>query len=285
MIDKNYESIPLRDVEGLPIGVPREEAGGELVKQVSFIPWGWTEEKAIAKAKEDAGANLTMTQIITETLKLLLNKWGPYNFQDLNLAERELRIRNSFFADVFYAYVKLRIEAMGELLTLPFQCPRCNHNFTYEGDLRELDVYVADPAEVVTLKDAVRRFNVAPPMRIGDELCNYVDLRPMRWEAAHNVPGDLLGTDDPRFRAAAFQDSVMGAENVETHGAVLMIEERMQSLRKIDIERLASMVDEVAGGPDLGTKLKCPDCRFEFRGIGDWSYDHFFGSSSLPTGQ
>lgn len=278
MIEKDFESVPLRDVEGLPIGVAREDSG-ELVKQVSFIPWGWGEEKAIAKSKEDASETLTMTQEITQVMIRLIKTWGPFDLQNLDLAERELRLRNSFFGDVWTAYAKLRIEAMGELLNFAFICPQCRNRFEYEADLRDLDIYVAEIGE---LKEAIRRYHVAPPMRIGGELCSYVDIRPMKWEVAHNLPGDLLGSDDPRFRAMAFQDSIIGAEGIETHGAALLVEERLESLRKIDIERLSTMVDDMAGGPDLATDVKCPKCKFEFRAFGDWRYDHFFGSSSLP---
>ncbi len=278
MIEKNLESVPLRDIEGLPIGVAREESG-ELVKQVSFIPWGWEEEKAIAKVKEDSRENLTMTQEITQVLIRLIKTWGPFNFQNMDMPEREIRLRNSFFGDVWTAYAKLRVEAMGELLVFAMACPNCRDRFAFEADLRDLDVFVIEAGKV---EECVRRYHVAPPMRIGGEACSYIDVRPMKWEVAHNLPGDLLGSEDPRFRAMAFQDAVIGADAIETHGAVLFIEERLETLRKIDIERLSTLVDEMAAGPDLATNVKCPKCKFEYRAFGDWRYEHFFGSTSLP---
>lgn len=283
MIEKDYESKSLRDVEGLPIGVARE-GSGELVKQVSFIPWGWKEEKSIAKIQEDSSGKLAMGEMVTQTLIRLINVWGPYKFQDIDLAERELHLRNSFFADVFIAYIRLRIEAMGEILVLFFICPSCKHRIDYEVDLRNIDVYVP---EINTIDEAVRRFHVAPPMRIGESLCTHIDIRPMRWEPVHSMPGDLLGTDDPRFLELAFLDSVIGAEGIENHGTAIMIEERLETLRKIDITRLRSIIDEVAGGPDLATELKCPKCKTDFKAIqeGAWSYDYFFDSASLPKSQ
>ncbi len=285
MIEKEYDKKPLRDVEGLPIGVAKEGTG-ELVKTVSFIPWGWKEEKEIAKVNEEAKGGLPLGEMITQILVRLLNVWGPYKFQDLDLAERELHLRNSFFADVFIAYILLRIEAMGELVILVFYCPYCGKQINYEVDLRDIDVFVP---EIGSVEDAVRRFHVAPPMRIGEAICTYVDLRPMRWEPVHCMPGDLLGTSDPRFLELAFADSVIGAEGVETHGATLMIEERLESLRKIDITRLAGYVDDTAGGPDIGTNLTCPEpkCKKEFRAVseGAWGYNYFFDSASLPKGR
>lgn len=280
MIEKDCEKKPLRDVVGLPIGVPGDD--GQLIKTLTLLPWGWKEEKAIAKAKEDKAGELTLAEVITETLKLLIGKWGPYDFQNLDGPTKELHLRNSFFADVFTAYVKLRVEAMGDILVLPFECPKCKNEFKFEADLRELEIQVL-PEEIVRVENVVRRYHVAPPMRIGEAVCGHVDIRPMRWEAPFSAPGDLLGTADPRFLELCFLDGVVGAEGIESHGGAIMIEERLETLRKIDIERLSGLVDKTALGPDLTTELKCPKCRYEFVALGDWTYDHFFGSSSLPN--
>jgi len=270
-----FQVLSLSDTEGLPIGIAHE-ATGEISTQISFHPFGWDQEVEISK-EEEKHPEQTITQKITSCLVHTVKSWGPYDFTEMKPAERQLRIRDSYFADVFTAYCKLRMEAIGPEMIVFASCPKCKDNITWEIDLGSLDIYQAKSNQVI------KKYEMSPPIKIGSNECNWIEAAPVRWEPCYSSPADTFATSDPRFRRNIFADAIRNAEGIETHGALLMTDERLRTLSKRDIERLQKIIDNNSGGPDLRSKIKCPRCGLEFAIISDWSYDHFFGSSSLQN--
>ena len=273
MKEKDFVTKQLSDVGGLPIGVRQDD--GSLNKYFSLHDWGWKEEEDIAKIQEDR-PGITAGKFVTEIMARLIKTWGPYNFDNMETVERIVRLNQSFFADVMFAYVCLRIKSLGNKIALDITCPGCREKIKWEGDLNTLEVMTSDFDK---FEDLISRYEFESPIKLGEFNVAWIAHRPWLWHVIYNLPGGEAATAHV-IRKAVFLDAVVSGEGFDDE-AVVMTEDRLMTLRKIDIERIAKIIDGGQGGTDLRTPMVCPSCKHRWTAFADWSYEVFFGQSSL----
>lgn len=275
MRKNDFKTVPLGQVKGLPIGVPGDD--GKLHRHLKLNDWVWDKEEEISKFINDH-PEFTVSRIVTEIMTKMISVYGPYSFDEIDNAEKLLRLRTSYLADVVFAYTKLRFEAMGNEWLQVFVCPGCRSEVKWIGELDSTDVKVC---EAETANDLVTPIDLKFPILLGDADTSQIVIRPNLWEVMYNLPGGA-GQRDPRVRKMVFEAAIVGANGIEVPGEFLMTEERLKTLKKRDIELLAGLIDEGQGGVDFEIEVSCPNCGTKFRPMSDWSYESFFGSSSLP---
>jgi DNA-directed RNA polymerase subunit RPC12/RpoP len=268
--------VSFGEVQGLPLGVP--DAGGNLVRKLSLHPWGWNEEVAIGKVRDDH-PDLTHPNLVTEILARLIQTWGPYRFDDLDLEERKLRLRNSYMADVIFAYISLRVSALGPELIQSMRCANCRRDIEWEGSLLDLEVAVV---EAKTAAELISEYRFKTPILLGKADCSWVKVRPGLWDVACRMPSSASGRpNDPIFRQAIFEDAVVDADGVEhPEAGMVMSQARLETLRKKDIETIARVIDEGTGGADIAFEFHCPHCKVRIFIPVRLPFDDFFGISS-----
>lgn len=272
---KDFKVVPLEQVNGLPIGVPNDE--GKLTRRVELNQWDWETEEAVMKLMGD-NPQMTISELTTNIMCRMIRVWGEFNFEELEFPAREIRLRNSFMADVIFAYILLRVESMGKDWLQKFVCPTCRCEIPWVGDLNTLDIYCCELDKACELET---RIDLPHNILLGVTEVSWVVLRPTTWEIMHTLPAGA-NDRDPRVRRMIFENSICGAQDIETHGAIMMNDDRLKTLKKRDIELLGKLLDDNQGGADFRVEMNCPKCRSKFRTFGDWSYDSFFGPSSLP---
>jgi phage FluMu protein Com len=261
----------------LPLGFL--DASGAHTKQLDVKTWTMVEEKLLAKLKEDGGENLTVGRHVSGVLATMFNRLGHYDFGgDMKPAEKQIVVSQAFMGDVWYAYVWLRIQAIGSELKVKIRCPKCKNLYDFTGDLNSTEVNVADK-----LTDLLWDYELHDPIKIYSKQVTKLRMGPARWAMIESHDGT---GGDAAAKEVAIRSHVYFL-NDEPDQCVLG-ECAIDAMGKVDIEMLTAKVDERFLGPNMsletGPENPCPHPRCKSVEVHriplDWTYDNFFAISS-----
>lgn len=268
------ESTLLDYGHALPIGVV-ETSPPRLEKTFAFRPYRTRDEKRIEKSRSKKGHP---AQDVVTVLSEMLTHWGPYVWEELDDAKKKSILRNSFMCDVLYAYVALRVEALGETLALQTTCAACDHEWEWKADLRSVEIVTADRVEALS-----RTFDLRHPVSLGGRTFARLGLQPPTWGAVLAIREEKrrAGVGAVKIAMATGAIRYLIGDDGETLPAAAST---LDELSKIDLERLVSEIDTVFPKVDISLEMVCPSCEHSQTYPLQWAFDFFFGGSSLPSG-
>jgi hypothetical protein len=266
------ERLPTLTAVGkrLPIGFA-DKVGG-FHREFELAPWTWEVEEELGELLVQ-NPEMLVNEYVSEVLGRGLARLGTIEIPKLSRGERRLLVRSMYLPDVLYAYVWLRIEALGPSLKMePFRCPHCARKIEgFAGDLRTLEVKVLDavPRRKVTLEHGVE---------YGGKRLTTFELAPLRWAFMEDATPETLNNRAALKRLTLAQ-AVVGLEGAP-EGPVLLTRDHLRTMLPREVDQLVTEVDQLGGGPVMELQGKCPACRRPFRREIDWRYGHFFAASS-----
>ena len=283
LVKKDGTSIVTAEDLGftLPIGVIR---GGERSRDFSLKEHGWETEKAVGEWKK-INHGKPSTAVITKLIALLLDSLGgePFEHKPGDTADVEAKrmgeVSSLYSADVFYIYSKLRMEELGNDYVTPFVCENPKCNFVAEEMIHDLgSMEVTCVEDISNLEVEV---DLIKGIRYRDgSIRKKLTISPMLWMGMDS--SSIIGNEDELLVKLYFiTKGVTGVEGVDK--SIVLLPDELKSLRKIDIERLDREINNISLGPSFVSRGNCPSCKAPQIFRLDWSYDHFFGVSSLST--
>ena len=266
----------------LPIGVPSGNPA-ILEKGFAFKPYRFQEERELDKIRNKKdGAKNHPGKIVESVLAHMLTEWGgDTEFSQKSEKVRRNAVRNAYMADVLYAYVMLRIEAMGSILGVKVACPHCEHEWKWRTDLEGLEIDFVERLEEISDK----LYELRSGLKYGEKSYNVLSVAPPTWAAVSDIPQGTRrgGNGDIKARmilSSIRQATVSGdpkAPAVSAGSALL------NGMIKRDVEELTLFIDESFPNVDLSMEIECPKCESTFGHAVQWNWDFFFSSSSLPS--
>jgi hypothetical protein len=254
---------------GNHLPIPTKE--GEKLS-FTFKPWRMAEEKQIGKIKQQ---NRHLGKLVREIFTFMLEDFGGKPWGALSDAEQKLLLNQMSWGNIFYMYIYLRYDALGdEMKMVDIQCPNCTHTTKeFTADLNSLEVKVNEGKY-----DEEAFYNLKKPFRVGE-----IDIEALRlgytpWDAMEKIKIGQQNEGD--IKENMIRASLLGAVGKEVGNVDLDKFKLLEQLTKRDIEGMYNKLDEHNGGPILGLDVKCEACGHEWHTPMNWSYDYFFGSAS-----
>jgi hypothetical protein len=253
----------------LPIGLLRD---GRLHRDFSFRRWTMREERALEKMRKK-NRRLSMGALVTNIMAFMLTRLGPYDFEALDQGQRRLVVNQMWMPDVMYAYISLRIDALGPEVKFEVECSRCAHSWKFPADLARTDVKIAENPEALVRAYRLRD-GIEPPTGVGGEAVCDVLLQPPLWQAMAALKQNGNMGDVKLFLMSSAMRQI-------GEGKIPVIPEVLEGLSKFDLEHLQRAIDDLTPGPELTLEVPCPSCDHTNKRNLDWSWDFFFTASSL----
>lgn len=251
----------------LPIGF-----GEGKSRSIAFKVWNLKREKQVGEIQRKSGNNIGAGEWVSILLSEMVTQMGPHDFNKLNTAEKRLIINQMYMPDVMFAYCLLRYEAMGNELGTDLECPFCGNKFSTNADLNTLDIRSVEKVE-----DKNWIFELKRPINIrGKDRKTFV-MGPTRWATVEQAK---LGKriNPGKFKSLMISKSIQSIDDE----SIILSDNDLDEMTKLDLERLISDIDKNGLGPDLSIETLCTDerCERQFRTSLDWGYDSFFTVSS-----
>lgn len=273
-----FETSTLADYgDLLPIGV-LEGKPAQLAKGFAFKPFLTRDEREIDTLRRKNGDH--PGRDVVSVLSHMLTAWGDDDaFAGKSAKLKKLAISQAFMADVLYAFIKLRIEALGSVYGLSMTCASCEHEHEWKTDLNGMELTVARSVENLS-----REFTLRHPITFGDKTYDTAVLRPPTWGAVLGINTSKRRSGVADIKLSMVKDSITGLRSSEhpeqphVHAGLLMLDE----LSKLDLERLARTADTAFPSLDTKLEVECPACGNVAGHNLQWSFPFFFGASSLP---
>ena len=277
-----FSESTIRDLgHACPIGVP-EGKPPILAKDFDFRSFSMEEELELDKVRsKKGGPGDHPGKVVEHVMAYMLTKWGgDSQFAQKSEKHRLQAIRSAYMTDVLYAYVCLRVDAMGPVLALQVTCPKtnCQHQWNWRTDLEELEVQVADRVEQV---DAIP-YKLRKPLPYGESKYDSLLLSPPTWGALSGV-SQRGGTGSIKARLIQSCARKAFSEANPELPEIYPGESLLRKMHKRDVEEIASFLDSSFPSVDLTAEIQCPACDTEFTHSIQWNWDFFFSSSSLPS--
>jgi len=263
--DIPYKTVNIKELgPRLPIGV---EGPGGLDKTLKLLPYKFKHEREIA-------AELTPGtrggQYVNIVLGKLVEQFGPHKFTEMSAAEREAVLHSIYYPDVLYAFVYLRIMAIGPSFKVSID--HCREPQEVIGDLESADVRVVDkPAQLL------REVRLRDGLIVGGKTRKQVVVQPSTWgsldlEAARSEVESIQ-------MLAMLKTSIHSVEGVE--GPPHLIDEDVDEMSKYDWELLKATITDATPGIEFVLEGQpCVKCRQPLRAAIPWHDPGFFGVSS-----
>ena len=245
---------------------------GKPDQSFSFIDWGMAQEEEIAKLKS---TNVSLGKFVTSVLAIMVKNLNGEDFTDKDLKSKKLIINQQFSANILYMYLYLRYDQVDEDIRLSFTCPHCGSDIKdFIASLNDLDV----DCKHGDYKDTVPYKLVKPiTLEKGNQSVEVLKLGLSKWDLMERA--ENKGNTEYNGMVAAIKDGIKGVEGVED---AINLSEIVSKLKKRDMVAIHSKLSEVNAGPDLTAEIECTSCAKTGYQMIDWSYDGFFGVSSLP---
>lgn len=259
----------------LPIG---SLVSGTLVKELTTKPWKTRDERELGREKKQ---DTTPAQYISLILRRMCPTLGTFKASEHTGDDaREkalLALGRQYSGDVLFAYIRVRIEAIGTHIPLEVKCNSCGQKFKFNGDLESVDVFsVEDP------RDLIWSFELEDEAEVRGKPVKSFRMGPTRWSVmdeamARGARGNMI--DEAAVKLAQVRGSIVGINDDDTE--VSLAEPELDDLSKRDFERLVAETNDHALGPKLTIDGNCPHCGAEFSQVVSWRHDDFFSTSSL----
>jgi hypothetical protein len=256
----------------LPIGFPTPE--GEPARDINFRPWRMKEERELG-AVRDKERNMNVAKFVGVVLGKMCVQLGPHNFDTMKEIERRVIVGQMFMADVYQAYLWLRMVAMGSEIDIDVTCPFCRHGFLFKADLQTVEVHVPE-----SMDDAKWEYELNDPFEVRGNKVERLTMGPARWNCLENVHSGEFNTGEAK--SALIHGSIHAVPGFDN---VMLSVNELDEMTKRDIEGLTGGIEEHRLGPDMSIEGNCPSCSREFVTALDWGFDGFFGTSSRSRKQ
>jgi len=281
--EKNIKT--LRELDRmLPIGLKERPEWSFKPRDNSFKfkDWGFEQEEEISKLKNKETSSGSFA---TKVLTMMLDELGGQKWDKMG-DERILVLSRMAMSDVLYMYIYLRIEALGhEFAFSNLVCPHCNHEHgEFVVDLRDLDVDVLDKDEDIEhveeyiLKKPIKFEHMGSDGKKITEKIASLKLTRSKWSVMEELSGENV-QNAAKSKMCLLKDCIVGYN--DSIGYVP--DEIIKSIKKLDFERLDRMIARINKGPTVVITDDCKNCGKKWSRQINWSYDYFFGSSSLPS--
>lgn len=264
------KTITLQEL-GNKLPIPLE---GKEDLSFTFKSWGLTEEKQIGEIKRKIQY---MGPLINEVLALMLVKCAGEEVQKMDEYQRIAFLSDMPMMNILYMWIYLRYDQLDDQIKLNVACPGCTRmNADIVASLNGLDI------EVIGKEDeSIAKYELKKPFKLeetdADEI-KVLKLKRTPWSCM-DTANDEVTTNQGMIMDLMFRHSIVGWDDEEGYADYDLLNTK---LRKRDIEKLSSKIQEHNAGPKMAVEAKCKYCPTKFYRQLDWSYDHFFGSSSLP---
>ena len=266
----------------LPIGVLTGNPP-MLEKGFAFKPYRMKEERELDRIRNRKGGSSTHPgKTVLDVLAYMLTEWGgDPEFSSRPYKHRVEAIRNAFMADVLYAYVWLRCEAMGSVLGMSVTCPTCSYEWNWQTDLEGLEIEVVDRTDQLVNKD----YNLGTSILFGENEYDLLEVQPPVWAAVCDIKQNARRGGVGDIKAKMIRSCVRQAMCTSNDKAmpVTMTTAFMDEMTKRDVESLAQFINDEFPSVDLSMLIECPSCGAENLNQVQWNWDFFFSSSSLPN--
>lgn len=255
----------------LPLGILHK---GQYVRDIAVRPWRMKEEREVGAAhaaKKDAN----VAEYVSTVLAMMCTRLGPHDFSAMEkLEDRQAAISQMFMGDVFYAYMFLRVHALGPDLRLKIKVPGKKDDVTYVADLSTTEIVVPSSFEAMCFD-----YKLKTPIVIRGLPVESLRLGPIRWS---NVESDRQLSDGNigAAKGKVIRSAIISADSLPSGAGsdLLLTESELDELSKFDLERLASLIDANVLGPVMRIEDEYEGKPFKV--AIDWRYDNFFGVSS-----
>jgi hypothetical protein len=241
----------------------------KLNKTLSFGEMTTADEKAIAKRTKKG---VTMGEQVAIVLAQMVRQLGEYNLSEKSFDERLVQINRLYIGDVLTAYLWLRIETMGQYLNLDVKCA-CSPKVTLSirADLKTTKVITVDDEN-----DMIWEFSLEKPITCRDKKVEKLTVTTPRWttiaEINESSGSTLAAMNGLRSAVIGFN----GAKDL----SFIFNEDEFDQLKKLDLMRFASEIEEHVVGPHMVAVHECPNCGAENTSMLNWRYSDFFAHSS-----
>lgn len=254
----------------LPMGL---EVNGELKRNLETKRWTFKEEKKLGELKKDEKGE-GMGRYVTKLISSLFKTFAGLDFEKISLEEKILRLSQAWGGDIFYAYCWLRYKTLGNILRLNLKCSRCKKDFIFDVDLGTIEVSYADKIEPFTFD-----YELEEPFEIRKQKVKGFKIQPPKWNMYEKTTelGEFT-KGEGQIKQSLIHNCIYGLIGEEKQ--IILMQEELDEMTKIDIEKLSSKIDDVNLGPDMSVDAVCSNCKYEFKSMISWGYDNFFGVSS-----
>lgn len=262
-------TVQLKDLgPNLPLGILDS---GSYVKDIAVRPWRMAEERELGRLR-DANKDANVASFVSMVLSVMCTRLGCHDFEGMKSEQRRVLISQMFMGDVFYAYVWLRVQTMGNHLDLNLACAACGRKFPFQADLNTVEVETAETEDAASWSYTLR-----VPFKIRDQTASVIRMGPARWNALEMM--DRHGGMNPGMaKAGIIRGCFRGLADDDK--PMLIGDSELDEMSKWDLEKLTTEIDDYSIGPNMAVEGNCPHCRSPFRSPMDWTYDSFFGVSS-----
>lgn len=275
--DENSPQSGLRETTlglygySLPIGV---EMGTPptLMKDFSFRPFRLIEERMIEeelKKKRQSGP----AEAVLTTLKVMLTSFAGVDFTSASEKEKLSLLSSAYMTDILFAYLVLRVEALGEELEAPCVCPNCSTSWKWSADLNDLELKVSDSVPTCEVK-------LRSPIRLGEKEVSEIRLCPPSWSTLLGIKSG--GSDSALKRGillSSIRELLIDGDWVRRP----LPPQILDQLTKRDSETLMKLIDSDFPSIDLSVETECPSCAQRGVETIQWNHAFIFSSSSLPS--
>jgi len=264
----------------LPIGIVE---GGKFKRGFTFNEYNYDLEKDVARFRR-MNEQIPNTRIVTKVLSVCVNQLGgkpliPEEVTDPN--QREIvamqKIGQLFMADVYYLWIRLRMEELGTEYKSPFACLSCRRQGEILTDMESMDVFCVNDPSILE-----KEVKLQKGLKFRDgSLKKTVTVNPVRWCQLDTPEMVNVASDPMSMKLHFIRHAITGIQGYSE--PVVLMDEEIGSLRKVDVEILSGAVNYTNLGPSMTLTGKCPnqECKAPFTWPLDWDYDSFFSTISL----
>lgn len=257
------ESIGMR----LPIGTGPIDGSGSRDQTLTFRDWTAADERKVS-AWRARHPDLNTASLVIGVLAYFVERWGSHDFTEMKESERSLVLMDANTADIFHAWMMLRIDNVSQKYAVQVGCASCRKNIDIDIDLGATDMTVPKDESATLLRDfdAFKKgFNY------GGERKKKVTIAPTRWKTYVDFH-KTARTDMQIMKLTLIAGAVVALDGKP----MVLGQGTVDTLCKADVESLSSFIQERQYGPDLSISINCPHCDQRQTRSVIWEYDVFF---------
>lgn len=268
----------------LPIGlIPKPEwKFAPKDNSFKFKEWGFEQEQEIAKLKNKENSS---GKFAAEVMNMMLDELGGVKWDSIGEAKR-LVLNQLYMGDMLYLYICLRIEALGHEFALNgILCPHCGHKHKeFVADLRDIDVDTLPKDEKpdqlfeYKLKKPIKYSHKGSDGEVPEDITLFKIAR-SKWQTMEELTMEMA-ENGALAKKCILKGSIAGYNDSEGY---VDADKMIGSLKKIDYEMMDKFIGMHNLGPTIVVADDCKSCGKKWAQQINWSYDHFFGASSLPS--
>lgn len=240
--------------------------------------FNYGEERKIDDMRsKKGGAGNHPGRTVTTVLAHMLTKWKGEDLSQTEHKKIEAKLRDSSMEDVLFAWVFFRTMEIDPVIELDITCirPSCAKKYDWRGDLRGLEIEVADE-QIEPIP-----FKLSGPLTWLREEYDTLMLMPPKWSVMNLVKEGGNMADIKAKLAMSAVHSLRNSAHPE-QAPISVSERALDFVHKRDVDRLVRAVNDLFPSMDSSFELECPHCKHKHETSLDWTWDFFFGASSMP---